>query len=180
MKYPLVKDFMIPVDECPKVKRSASIYEAMQALKAEHEKHPSEKPEFRVILVLDDKDRVVGKVGHIAFLKGLMPKGKDVFDQDKLSRDQLSSSFINLITKDFNLWDENFQLCQIAKNTTISEIMHPTEEHIEADASLAEAIYKILTWQHISLLVTEGRKVVGILRLSDIYAKAEGFILNCD
>jgi predicted transcriptional regulator len=58
--------------------------------------------------------------------------------------------------------------------------MHPVEEHVEKDESLAEAIHKFLMWQCLSVLVTSGNEIVGILRLSDIYSEMENYILNCD
>jgi CBS-domain-containing membrane protein len=180
MKFRLIKDFMIPVDEYPRVKQTASIYEAMLILKTEQKKQPPAKPAFRAVLVLDDEELVVGKVGHSTFLKALEPRYKDVFDMDKLSRVQLSSNFIDSIKQHFNLWSDNIDLCHIAKTTVISEIMRPVEEHVRTDETLAEAIHKFLMWQCLSVLVTSGNEVVGILRLSDIYSEMENYILNCD
>jgi hypothetical protein len=171
---------MIPVDEYPRVKQTASIYEAMLVLRTEQKKQPSDKPAFRAVLVLDDEGLVVGKVGHSTFLKALEPKYKDVFDMDKLSRVQLSSNFIDSIKQHFNLWSDTIDLCQVAKTTPVVEIMHPVEEHVEKDESLAEAIHKFLMWQCLSVLVTSGNEIVGILRLSDIYSEMENYILNCD
>jgi len=180
MKFRLVKDFMIPVDEYPKVRQTASIYDAMQTLKAEQQKQPPGKPAFRAVLVLNSEDRVVGKVGHATFLKALEPRYKDVFDMDKLSRVQLSSKFIDSIKEHFNLWTGEVDLCRVARTTPISEIMRPIEEHVEADATLAEAIHKFLMWQCLSVLVTSGNEIVGILRLSDIYSEMENHILRCE
>jgi len=151
----------------------------MLTLKTEQQKQPPDKPTFRAVLVLDSEDRVVGKVGHATFLKALEPKYKDVFDMDKLSRVQLSSKFIDSIKEHFNLWTGEVNLCQVAKTTAISEIMRPIEEHVEADATLVEAIHKFLMWQCLSVLVTSGNEIVGILHLSDIYSEMERFILDC-
>lgn len=180
MKSRLVKDFMIPVDQYPRVKHKASLYETMVILKKEQERVPSEKPEFRAVLILDDDDRVVGKLGHAAILKALEPRYKTVFDMDKLSRVQLSSKFIDTMMQNFDLWDEDIDLCQVAKDTPVSKIMQPIEEHIQEDATLAEAVHKILMWQCLSVLITKGNEIVGILRLSDIYLEMENYILKCE
>lgn len=179
MKFRLVKDFMIPVDEYPRVKQTVSIYEAMLVLKTEQKKQPLTKPAFRAVLVLNDEELVVGKIGHSNFLKALEPRYKDVFDMDKLSRVQLSSNFIDSIKQHFKLWSDDIDLCQVAKTTPISEIMHPVEENVDANETLAEAIHKFLMWQCLSVLVISANEVVGILRLSDVYSEMENYILNC-
>jgi predicted transcriptional regulator len=47
----------------------------------------------------------------------------------------------------------------------------PSEgEYIEADALLEDAMHQLVLGQHQSLLVTEGGKIVGILRLTDVFA----------
>jgi predicted transcriptional regulator len=46
----------------------------------------------------------------------------------------------------------------------------PSEgEYIEADASLCEAVHMLVMGHHQSLLVTRDKKIVGILRLTDVF-----------
>jgi predicted transcriptional regulator len=50
--------------------------------------------------------------------------------------------------------------------------MHtPTEgEYVSEDASLEVAIHQLIMGHHQSLLVTRKKKIVGILRLTDVFA----------
>ena len=50
-----------------------------------------------------------------------------------------------------------------------ADAMHPLSESVEESASLSDAIHKIVMWQHLSLLVTRGDEVVGLIRLSDLF-----------
>ena len=50
-----------------------------------------------------------------------------------------------------------------------ADAMHPLSESVEESASISEAIHKIVMWQQLSLLVTRGDEVVGLIRLSDLY-----------
>jgi CBS domain-containing protein len=47
----------------------------------------------------------------------------------------------------------------------------PTEgEYVSEDATLAVAIHQLVVGHHQSLLVTRGDQIVGILRLTDVFA----------
>jgi hypothetical protein len=48
------------------------------------------------------------------------------------------------------------------------------EEYIEEDVPLREAIHQVVMSHHHSLLVTRGKEILGVLRLSD------GFKAVCD
>ena len=59
--------------------------------------------------------------------------------------------------------------------------MQPVTESIHEDTTLQEVIEKISEWQVISVLVTRGNQVVGIIRLSDIFQElAEEVVRQSD
>lgn len=168
---------MIPVEQYPTIDKDATMLDAILTLKQKREGASPELPAFRAVLVLDENKKVIGKVGHFAFLKGLEPKYQDLFDIDKLSRAKLSSNFIESLFEKFSLWQETpLDLCSVASKTKVSEIMQPISEHVEADESVAKVIHKIIMWQCLSVLVTDGNEVVGILRASDVYQAIENYI----
>ena len=49
------------------------------------------------------------------------------------------------------------------------DAMHPLAESVDENASLSDAIHKIVLWQQLSLMVTRKDDVVGLIRLSDLY-----------
>jgi CBS domain-containing protein len=57
----------------------------------------------------------------------------------------------------------------------------PTEgEYVPKDAALDQAIHQLVVGHHQSLLVTgEGREIVGILRLTDVFQEVCGMIKAC-
>jgi predicted transcriptional regulator len=140
---------------------------------------PPEIPPFRAVLVVDEDGKVIGKVGHFAFLKGLEPKYKNLFDVDKLSRVNLSSKFIETLFEKFSLWHEiPMDLCSVASSIKVLDIMQPIEESVDEDETLPMAIHKIIMWQCLSVLVKRGNEVVGILRTSDLINEIENCILK--
>ena len=47
----------------------------------------------------------------------------------------------------------------------------PSEgEYINEKTSLDTAVHQLITGYHLSLLVTKNKKIVGILRMSDVFA----------
>ena len=72
----------------------------------------------------------------------------------------------------YSLWDENLEeLVMKAANTPVKEIMYTPSggEYVKVTASLGEAVHKFLLGSHQSLLVLDGKTVVGVIRLSDIF-----------
>jgi len=57
----------------------------------------------------------------------------------------------------------------------------PTEgEYVEEDASLDVAIHRLVMGHHQSLLVTRGKKIVGILKLTDVFAEIFQTMKACE
>ena len=63
-------------------------------------------------------------------------------------------------------------ICRKAGEQTVIKLMSSlTEgEYVSEDASLDFAIHQFIMGNHQSLLVTGGEKIVGILRLTDVFA----------
>jgi len=76
--------------------------------------------------------------------------------------------------EDNALWMEPLQfICERAAGLKLSDfIQAPSEdEYIDENATLGEATDLLIISPYLSLLVTRGDEVVGILRLSDVFAK---------
>ncbi|MBU0518986.1 CBS domain-containing protein [bacterium] len=175
-----VKDVMLPLDDYALVPEDASMVDAYCALEEAQKRLPPGRQASRAVLVVDKSGKIIGKVGQLAFLKALEPKYDKVGDVGALSRAGLSSDFISSMMENLNLWKENFfDISQRAKITRVKEIMHPIDESIDGDAHLSEAIHKIVMYQTLSLLVTRGKQVIGILRLSDLFNEIGQQLKSC-
>jgi len=165
-----VRDVMLPLDDYALVPKETTMADAYRALVAAQKRLPPGREPSRAILVVDLQGNIVGKVGQLAFLKALEPKYDNVGDLGALSRAGLSADFISSMMENLKLWQESiFDISQRAHSTKVKDIMHPVTESIDEDAPLNEAVHKIVMYQTLSLLVTRGKKVVGILRLSDLF-----------
>lgn len=174
-----VRDLMIPVNDYATVGQDASLLEAVKALRKSQEKVPPNLHPFRAMLVTDDEGKIIGKIGHLAFLKALEPKYKSSGDMEKLRRANIDSEFVDQMMAHFDLWDMDlFDICARAKSIMIKDVMKDIDECVDAEATLSHAMHKIIMFQTLSLLVCDKDRIVGIIRLSDIYNELESFIIE--
>lgn len=167
-----IKDLMLPLDEYAVVPEDATMLDAIYALDNMNANLPAGLQPHRAVLVANKGGEIIGKLGHLAFLRGLEPKYRKMGDLGMLSRVGLSSDFISSMMDNMNLWKERFsEYARRAKKTRVKDVMHSVTESIDVEAPLSEAVHKIVMYQTLSLLVTKEKKIVGILRLSDLYAE---------
>jgi len=84
--------------------------------------------------------------------------------------------------EDNALWTEPLQFfAERATKLKVGDfIQAPSEnEYIDQNATLGEAIHQLIICPYLSLLVTSGDEVVGILRLSDLFSKICDIIKTC-
>jgi len=167
-----VKDLMLPLTDYAVVSEDATLLDAFAALDEAQSKLPPGRQEHRAVLVMGKNGRVVGKIGHLGFLKALEPRYGAMGDVEALSRAGLSAEFISSMMDNMRFWrDDLADVCARAKTTRVADVMRPVTESIDENAPLTEAIHALVMWQTLSLLVTRGGEAVGILRLSDLFAE---------
>ena len=179
MNNKLVRDLMVLLDDYAVVSQNANLLDAVLALERAQKNLPPDRQPHRAVLVVDDKKNVIGKIGQLAFLRALEPKYKIIKDFDKLTRAGVSGEFVSSMMEHFSLFQESLNdLCHKAQNILAREIMHPVEESIDQNAPLSEAMHKMVIYQTLSILVTKDKKVVGLLRLSDLFEEIVKNIKN--
>ncbi len=177
-----VEELIVPLEEYATVGKDASLYDAVMALEKAQENFNTNRYLHRSILVLDEDGTILGKVSQLDALRALEPKYFDMGDMRHLSSTGLSANFIKSIMEKYALCEVSFtEMCRRAANLKVTDFMYsPTEgEYIEADVALCEAIHMLVMGSHQSLLVTKDDKVVGILRLTDVFNKTFHTIKTC-
>lgn len=169
-----VKDLMLSVSEYAVVDENATLRDAVIAL--EQSKPKGGQP-HRAVLVVDKKGKVVGKLGHLAFLKALEPKYNELGDINLLVKAGVSPTFIDSMSENLRIWGTGLEeLCKQARKVKVRDVMHPAAHSIDENALVTEAIHKLIVWNTLSLLVTRKDEIVGILRLADVYAQVAVYI----
>jgi CBS domain-containing protein len=170
MNNKLVRDLMVLLDDYAVVDQDASLLDAVKALEKSQKNLPPQRQPHRAVLVVDEKRNVIGKIGQLAFLRALEPKYKIIKDFDKLAKAGVSGEFVSSMMEHFRLFEEGLDdLYRKARGILARDVMHPVEESIDENATLSEAVHKIVIYQTLSILVTKDKKVIGLLRLSDLF-----------
>jgi CBS domain containing-hemolysin-like protein len=158
----LVKELMVPVSEYATVPEGSTLFDAVLALEKAQEEFDHTKYRHRGVLILDKDKRVIGKL---------------------LSQYGFSSRFVRDIRKVRRLQGTPLKdLCSNASKLKVEDFMQaPSEgEIIDQDTSLEIAVLQLVMGRHISLLVTRGKEIVGILRLADVFAAVFHTMKECE
>ncbi len=185
MKTIPIKDLMVPLEEYATVSEEATLFEAVVALEKAQETFDRDKYLYlhRAILVYDKNNQIVGKISQLDALRALEPKYDDLGDMAKMSRTGFSPQFLKTMLKQGALWETPLRdICMKAGSFKVKTFMYtPTEgEYIDEDASLDEAIHMLVMGHHQSLLVTRGKEIVGILKLTDVFSEVFHIMKTCE
>jgi CBS domain-containing protein len=169
-----VEDLFVPIEEYATVGEDATLYEAVKALEKAQEDLDYKRYFYlhRAILVIGNNGDVLGKLSQLDVIRALEPKYSKMGDMKNISRTGFTTDFIKSIMEKYALCEVPFtEMSRRAASLKVTDYMYtPSEgEYIEADASLCEAVHMLVMGHHQSLLVTRDKKIVGILRLTDVF-----------
>ena len=175
MKTLAVRDLMVPLAEYATVSEDATLYEAVLALEKAQESFEDKHTRYshRAILVLDKEGDVVGKLSQLDVLKALEPKYQDLIEGRGTQRFGLTKQFMQSMLQQYNLFaDPLADICRKAGEKNVKQFMYTPSvgEYVTENATMGEAVHQLIMGHHQSLLVTRDKKIVGILRLTDVFA----------
>lgn len=177
-----VKDLMVPLSEYATVHVGSTLFDAVLALEKAQEEFDHTKYKHRGILILDQKNRVIGKLSHLHTLRALEPKQEDINGIKELGQFGFSAKFIRKLRKQQRRQGDPLgDLCKKAMGLKVEEFMHTTaeDEFIDHEATLAMAIHQLVQEKLLSLMVTRDDKTIGILRLADVFAAVYHAMKEC-
>ena len=182
MKSKLVKDLMVPLSDYATVSEDATLGDAVAALKASQAGFDPDKHPHRAILILDEQRNVVGKISLLSILKALEPKYDGMLSDKGPWHLGFTLKFQKTMLESLRLWQDPLErICKKAAGIRVRTFMTaPVEsEIVEIDAPLGEAVHQLVIGHHQSLLVADAGKVVGILRLADVFQAVADAVLEC-
>ena len=179
----LVADLMVPLSEYATVPEGSTLFDAVLALEKAQEEFDHTRYRHRGVLVLDKNNRVVGKLSHLDVLCALEPMDENDDEINELNQFGFSSTFIHNHRKQRHLKGTPLkEICSKANKLKVEDFMHVSTdvESIELEATLELAINQLVSGKHLSLLVTDGKEIVGILRLADVFAAIFHTMKECE
>ncbi|MCF8061308.1 MAG: CBS domain-containing protein [Deltaproteobacteria bacterium] len=165
---------MVPIEEYATVSVEATLYDAVTALEKAQEELDRSRYHYlhRAVLVFDENDKIVGKISQLDVLKALEPKYREMGEPTSLSKAGFSNGFLRDMLRQYSLWDKPLaDICSKGSHIKVRDFMYtPTEgEYVDEEATLEEGIHMLVVGRHHSLLVTRKNKIVGVLRLTDVF-----------
>ena len=183
MKTKTVKDIMTPLSEYGTISAEATLYEAALALVKAQDEFDQGRGLHRLLLIVDEAGGIAGKLSQLDVLRALEPKGQQIEDSKSLSRFGVSRNYLKPMLRQCRFWEKPLMdLCQEASLLKVKRLLHaPAEgEYVDEDASLADAIHQLDMGHYQSLLVTRGKKIVGILRQRDMFKQVVETLSVCE
>lgn len=176
-----VMDLMVPVEKFPRISEKSSLYEALSALESAQEAFLAGKAEQRILLVENAKGEIVGKISPIDLVRGL---------ENNYTRVNFEQTMTNMgfkyiadsMLKEYNLWESPFKdLCRKAGSVHIKDFVNiPSDaQMVKAEDGLAKCFHLFIMNRHDTLFVFKDKKLVGMLRFSDVYRKVSQTMKAC-
>lgn len=174
---------MIPLTEYATVDDEATLFDAVMALEKAQLAFDHNRYQHRAILILNKEGRVVGKLSQIDVLRALEPKYAEMQGSEGLSGYGFSKKFMKSMLAQYHLWESPLKdICRKACEKQVKDFMYtPSEgDYISVESTLDEAIHQLVLGQQQSLLVAENNDIVGILRLTDVFAAVFHVMKQCN
>ena len=172
----IVKDLMVPVEECETAHQNLTVCEAFETLERTRVGHRPHGGTFKfgVLLVLNKNERVVGKLDHADIVMSMDPSFQGQEGSEAIAHTStagLSPAPLRSLTQRSSAWAESLeQRCRKVLGLKVRDCMcTPSSDECVLESDLLEvAIHKLAIGRHQSLLVTEGDCIVGVLMLGDV------------
>jgi CBS domain-containing protein len=157
-----VRELMVPLEEYSHVAAGTSLRDVIKTL-AQAMMGPApdpSRPRDRGILVQAPDGSVIGKLSLWDLLNGLRPAYEPPIDPFGRVDDHL-------------LWSQwlRADLAERARSIRAEDLLKKPvkDETIEETAPLDLAVHRMVRARRLSLLVTRGDAIIGVLRLSDVF-----------
>ena len=173
MKSYRVKDLMVPISEYATVPETATLFESVLALEKAQEDYQQSRYSHRAVLILNKDKRVVGKLSQMDFLCALEPRDENLDQIRKFNQFGFTRKAVALQQEEYlKNSPPILDVYSSAANLKVTDLMQrPTEgEYVDENTSIDMALHQLTAGSNLSLLVTRGEDIVGVLRLADVFA----------
>lgn len=161
-----VRDVMIPLEQYPAVRDTATLREAVGVMKTAEIEVDQRKSLPRVLLVFDAIDVLVGYVRRRDIMRGLEPKYLVV--QPLEYRKKLFDVAIDPNLSELS-YDRVITGIREQAGRPVSDVMQPIEAVLQADDHIMKAIYEMVSQDLTLIPVVDGKQLVGVVRSVELF-----------
>jgi len=164
-----VKDICVPLSEYPHLSDTGTLRDAFETLLAGQASHKR----YRHVLVLNDKGQLTGILGMRDILRGLFPDY--LRTQEKAHLDGPIPDFPALTL----IWaDTCHEQCPVAADKPVKDFMGSVPNKVGIDDPITKAAYLLVIHDTSMLPVVDGKKLVGVVRLIDVFQEASKVVIH--
>ena len=165
-----VREILVPLAEYPHIAQTATVREAFALL---HKRHMAAGWRYRHLLVFDPNETLVGVIGLSDLLRALMPEYLKASSAQHFAGTPPDPSSLCL------LWQDSFDAqCQHVAEASVEQYMAPVPDTVQVDDPLCRAAYLMVAHQTDMLPVLDGERVVGVVRIVDVFNQAAAAVLH--
>lgn len=166
-----IQDILVSLTEYPSIRDNATLRDALSVLLSAF----SGGKRFRHLLVLDANGQLVGLLGIRDILRGLFP--------EYLRSDELHRHPFQGVQPDFRalalIWQETCETqCKEAASNPVRDFMSSVPTTIRPGDPITLAAYLMVNHDASILPVVDDGKVVGVVRMIDVFNHAAEVVLH--
>ncbi|MCI5126120.1 MAG: CBS domain-containing protein [Candidatus Electrothrix sp. AR5] len=158
-----IRDMVIPLEQCLRLYDHQTLNEAIALFAlSPSEEHPVD---LHLLLVLDQRNNLVGRLSRFDILRGLVPSLLD------MGRGGNKSSWSNTEDPHLTCLYEDHALAECGGNRTrpVRSLMRPVDVTLSADTHILEAIVVLHRHNTSCVPVIEAGAVIGLLRFEELF-----------
>jgi CBS domain-containing protein len=161
------RELMVPISEYPHIRENATIKDAFYILRKNFE----EGRGYRSILVVNDKEQLKGVIGLSDLIRAVEPG----FLKIKSDAYQGLSPEYPALTV---IWQEMFsEKCRENAGKPVKEVMAPVHATVSLEDFIAKVAYLLVMTKSRILPVLDKEKVIGVVRLVDVFNEIADVVL---
>ncbi|MBM9614849.1 CBS domain-containing protein [Desulfobulbus rhabdoformis] len=158
-----IAGLIIPLEQYPHIQESASLEEAIIQFK-EFLPDGHERVAHNQLLVINDKDQLVGRLTLMDIMRGFAPQ---LFGKTKVEHfDGKTGDFTDLALL---LEESTFSECGKNRSKPILPLVQPIKLTLSRETHLLKALVMMSAHNELNVPVTENGRVIGVLRLEEIF-----------
>lgn len=172
MKDITVENLMVPSNAYPTISGNAALIEAIDALEEALRRDNGTMVSNPVLLVRDETDNIVGKISQLDILRAIESDSGRDNELNALAKYGFSQKTLTMMIAEHKLRESTSnRIDQKATALKVREFMYTVTEgeFIDKESPLSEAIHIFVAGHYHSLLVVSKKKILGILRLVDVF-----------
>lgn len=164
-----IRDICVPLAEYPNLHETDTLHDAFATLRAGY----ASGKRFRHVLVLNDKDQLVGILGIRDILRGMFPDYLKSGDSTRFQDPVPEFPALTLV------WaDTCHTQCPVAAEKPVKDFMGTIPGKVGVDDPITKAAYLLVIHDTSMLPVVDGERLVGVVRIIDVFNEASKVVLH--